>query len=174
MEQDYNKKYYKEKRKKILEQKKEYYQKNKEIINKKARKYYLDNKEKIDNYNKKYRKKYNKLFSTKMRYKYHRLKLRHKKLTGKNISFTLNEFISWFKKNNKCIYCGGIVNTNMEIKDDNFKIKSVERIDNKKGYNFNNMATSCYACNMAKGNNFSHEEMLILGKTIRKILNKRI
>lgn len=36
-----------------------------------------------------------------------------------------------------------------------------------------NVVPCCYDCNCARNNNFTHEEMFILGKTIREIKNNR-
>lgn len=63
--------------------------------------------------------------------------------------------------NSKCIYCGDTHNIGLD------------RIDNNRGHEIGNVVPCCYECNIARGNNFSFEEMLILGKTIRQIKNKR-
>lgn len=71
----------------------------------------------------------------------------------------------WFIKNiltKECVYCGS--------KD---KL-GCDRIDNSKGHTYDNVVPCCYVCNCARSNNFSHEEMKIIGKTIRKVMEKRI
>lgn len=70
----------------------------------------------------------------------------------------------WFIENilnKECIYCGS--------KDR----LGCDRIDNSKGHIYDNVVPCCYICNCARNNNFSFEEMKELGKTIRKIINKR-
>ena len=72
--------------------------------------------------------------------------------------------IDWFIKNisNKpCIYCG---DTNRV---------GCDRIDNSKGHTKDNVVPCCYDCNCARNNNFSYEEMLIIGKTIKKVKKLR-
>jgi hypothetical protein len=60
-----------------------------------------------------------------------------------------------------CIYCG-----------DTEKI-GADRIDNNKGHEESNVVPCCVSCNTTRNCNYSHEEMLLLGKTIRVIKNKR-
>ena len=61
-----------------------------------------------------------------------------------------------------CIYC-----------EDTEDI-GLDRIDNTKGHTKDNVVPCCYACNTARGNNFSFEEMKILGKTIKEIKKCRL
>lgn len=70
----------------------------------------------------------------------------------------------WLRKkmeNGKCHYCG-----------DTYRL-GLDRIDNSKGHTKDNVVICCYDCNVARSNNFSYEEMLILGKTIKEIKSKR-
>lgn len=71
----------------------------------------------------------------------------------------------WFVKNilkSQCIYCGS-------------KEKlGCDRIDNSKGHTYDNVVPCCYICNCARNNNFSFDEMKILGKTIKKIMEDRL
>lgn len=60
-----------------------------------------------------------------------------------------------------CIYCG-----------DNKRI-GLDRIDNTKGHTKDNVVPCCYDCNCARMDNFSFEEMLIIGKAIKKIKKLR-
>jgi len=100
---------------------------------------------------------------------------------GKNESYYYGNRVACYKRNDKikqrticdftreelqqklkspCYYC-------------NDKATGLDRIDNKKGHTKDNTVPACKDCNIARGNNFSHEEMLILGKTIQTIKNKR-
>lgn len=63
--------------------------------------------------------------------------------------------------NGKCFYCGDT------------KRLGLDRIDNTKGHTKDNVVVCCYECNVARADNFAHEEMLILGNAIRTIKNKR-
>lgn len=60
-----------------------------------------------------------------------------------------------------CIYCG-----------DTYRI-GADRIDNKKGHTKDNIVPCCYECNCAKNDNFSFNEMKIIGKTIAKVKEQR-
>lgn len=64
-------------------------------------------------------------------------------------------------KNGQCHYCGDT------------KRLGLDRIDNSKGHTKDNVVLCCYECNIARGNNFTYEEMLILGKTIKMIKSAR-
>ena len=71
----------------------------------------------------------------------------------------------WFIENimtKKCTYCG-----------DTEEI-GADRIDNSIGHIKSNVIPCCKTCNHARNDNFSHEEMLELGKTIAQIKSKRI
>lgn len=63
--------------------------------------------------------------------------------------------------NKKCIYCG----------DD--KRIGCDRILNNKGHTKDNVVPCCYECNCARNSNFTHEEMKIIGQTIRKVKEQR-
>lgn len=56
-----------------------------------------------------------------------------------------------------CHYCG-----------DTYRI-GCDRIDNSKGHSKDNVIPCCYECNVARGNNFTYEEMRRLGRTIAEI-----
>lgn len=63
--------------------------------------------------------------------------------------------------NKECIYCG-----------DTHKI-GCDRIDNTKGHTKDNVVPCCYECNVARGDNFTFEEMKIIGQAIRKVKELR-
>lgn len=79
-----------------------------------------------------------------------------------NREFNLDR--EWFIENilkKKCVYCGS-------------KEKlGCDRLDNSKGHTYDNVVPCCYICNCARSNNFSFEEMKILGKIIKKIVKNR-
>ena len=49
----------------------------------------------------------------------------------------------------------------------------LRRIDNTKGHTKENCVPCCIECNIARGNNFTYEEMKRLGKTIKEIKTLR-
>lgn len=60
-----------------------------------------------------------------------------------------------------CTYCG-------------FKSSGLDRIDNSQGHTKANTVPCCRECNTARMNNFSHEEMKIIGKAMREVKLARI
>ena len=62
-----------------------------------------------------------------------------------------------------CIYCG----------ESDWHKLGCDRIDNSKPHSTDNIVCSCKDCNWIRNANFSFEEMLMLGKTIRIIKEKR-
>lgn len=72
--------------------------------------------------------------------------------------------IDWMIENiftKSCVYCG-----------DNKKI-GCDRIDNSKGHTKDNVVPCCIECNAARNNNFTYDEMLEIGKAIRKVKENR-
>ena len=76
-------------------------------------------------------------------------------ITDMDIDFTMNLI------KEPCIYCG----------DTNYI--GADRLDNNIGHIKSNVVPCCVICNTARNNNFTHEEMIILGKTIKQIKEKR-
>lgn len=73
--------------------------------------------------------------------------------------------IDWMLDNivsKPCIYCG-----------DTNRI-GCDRIDNTKGHTKDNVVPCCYECNCARNNNFSFEEMKIIGDAIRLVKQNRL
>lgn len=51
--------------------------------------------------------------------------------------------------------------------------RGLDRIDNSKGHVKGNVLPACWSCNFARGNRFTVDEMMELGKTMRLIMDKR-
>lgn len=68
----------------------------------------------------------------------------------------LNDLIS-----KPCTYCGDT------------KMIGADRIDNFKGHTKDNVLPCCFTCNVTRGDQFTVEEMKLLGKTIRLIKEDR-
>lgn len=86
------------------------------------------------------------------------------KLRDKKKGFDSNIDSKWMIEFCKqpCFYCGDTNNIGLD------------RIDNSKGHTKDNVVPCCYECNCARMNNFTHDEMKILGKTIKEIKCKRL
>lgn len=72
--------------------------------------------------------------------------------------------IDWMIDNiisKSCVYCG-----------DTHRI-GCDRVDNTKGHTKDNVQPCCYECNVARGNNFTVQEMLIIGEAIRRVKKER-
>lgn len=59
-----------------------------------------------------------------------------------------------------CVYC-------------DYPSTGLDRVDNKKGHTIENCVPCCKECNVARMDNFTHEEMKIIGKTIKLIKQRR-
>lgn len=64
--------------------------------------------------------------------------------------------------NKECIYCGSSSNI------------GCDRINNNLGHLKTNVVPCCRICNTTRMNNFTHDEMKILGKTIKQINENRM
>lgn len=62
------------------------------------------------------------------------------------------------KKN--CVYCG-------------YKCTGMDRLDNSKGHQRNNCVPCCFECNVARMDNFTHEEMKVIGLAIKLVKDNR-
>lgn len=85
------------------------------------------------------------------------------KLRDKKKNLTCDIELKWLRDfvAGGCHYCG-----------DKHRV-GLDRIDNTKGHTKDNVVASCYDCNCARNNNFTYEEMLLIGETIRKIKSCR-
>jgi hypothetical protein len=86
------------------------------------------------------------------------------KLRDRKHGMTCNLTIDWFIENiltKTCNYCGCE------------KSIGADRIDNNVGHMIDNVVPCCYVCNIIRNNIFTSDEMYILGKTARTILDKR-
>lgn len=62
---------------------------------------------------------------------------------------------------NGCVYCG-----------DTEKV-GLDRIDNSVGHIISNVVPCCYSCNTARNKNFTHQEMIIIGRAIKEVKESR-
>ena len=72
--------------------------------------------------------------------------------------------IEWMIENifdSECVYCGDT------------KRLGADRVDNRRNHDMNNVVPCCYECNVARSNNFSHEEMKVIGQAVRAVKDSR-
>lgn len=85
----------------------------------------------------------------------HRSKVRHKDIISRE------EFIEWYNnEEKKCFYCGILPQENSRL--------TIDRLDNKKGYEKGNIALACFPCNKVKGETLTTQEMKIVGELVMK------
>jgi hypothetical protein len=96
-----------------------------------------------------------------------------------NLSITKEEFIEWYKTTpDSCAYCGSqlgevgqfLSKIKVRIKRVSFDI---DRKDNNKGYEIDNIVKSCVVCNFHKADFFSYEDFKKISlKFIKKKIQK--
>lgn len=86
-------------------------------------------------------------------------RLKDKKNNTEICDYTIDEMIDVMSS--PCIYCG-----------DSHRI-GLDRIDNSRGHTKDNTVPCCYECNCARNNNFTFEEMKLIGSTIKTIKENR-
>lgn len=134
---------------------KKYYIKHKSLIKNRAREYYQRNKEKINN------EKRNNPSSM-----IPHLRVRAFK-NGLSFEITPETFRKWYDKQKKeCVYCG-IPIERLPINDKDprsTKRLSIDRKNNKIGYEIDNIVFSCVRCNFIKSDILSYKEMKEIGQ----------
>jgi len=95
--------------------------------------------------------------------------------TYRNIKFNIKkeDFINWYEKElKKCYYCNRMLeDIRQDIKEgkENKNRLSIDRKNNHKGYELDNIVLACRRCNIIKGDYFTEKEMLQLGKILYSI-----
>jgi hypothetical protein len=89
------------------------------------------------------------------------------KLRKINFDLTKEEYINWYnKQERRCIYCN-ITEDELKKKQNHYKRLTIDRKDNNKGYELDNIVLCCYRCNTIKGNSISYEKMIKIGEIIQ-------
>ena len=126
-------------------------EKNREKYNEYSRNWSLKNKEKRSNIRKKYCKSPKGIYNT--------LKKRS------NLIISQKDFLEWYNKQKKiCYYCG--IDEKIAKKSShplNVRL-NIDRKDNERGYEIDNICLSCGWCNRIKTNLLTEDEMKYIGK----------
>lgn len=81
------------------------------------------------------------------------------KRRGVHNDLTLEFFREEIKKG--CVYCGDMENVGLD------------RVDNTRGHEVTNVVPCCYVCNCARMDNFSFDEMKVIGLAIKEVKRLR-
>ena len=102
-----------------------------------------------------YHRKYDKSFRGKWR------KLRsNAKRRGIPVNLGIDEFIDWYNQQEKlCYYCGVSLDGDKAGRG-KANGQVIERRDNNKGYDLDNIVLACFRCNIIKGSWFTEQQML--------------
>lgn len=139
---------------------------NLEKIKTEHRKWYLENKDEIRKDHRRYSKTADCIFST-----------TRSKAKRRNIVFNISktEFIRWYNEQDRiCLYCKRPEAKTLKDMGSRANRLTIDRKNNDKGYELNNIVLACYRCNTEKGNFWTYEEMLLKGKISEKLYNERI
>jgi hypothetical protein len=133
---------------------KRYYLKHRTKILKKYKKYYATNKEQIlrrlkKNYSRGYYYTHPEKFNTlKVRYSFSKLRAKNR---GLDFNLTFNDYTILLNK--PCFYClESLSHTGVGL----------DRIDNSKGYQLDNVLPCCGRCNTSRRDNFTVEEWKVM------------
>lgn len=85
---------------------------------------------------------------------------------------TKDQFVKWYSSQpTRCHYCKRELNEILGVSDSLNRLSkrlSIDRKDNARGYELDNMVLSCRRCNAIKSDFFTESEMLTIGKMVYK------
>lgn len=97
------------------------------------------------------------------------------KRRGIFLKMEISDFVNWWNnQDRKCLYCERTeeeIKNSIDILDSRTHKLSIDRLDSFKGYTLDNIALACPRCNSIKGKFFTKNEMLEIGKIIKRKLN---
>lgn len=104
------------------------------------------------------------------------------KKTGGGLNFSREEFVAWKRgspQHRRCAYCGidsarlyGLNLLNPSNKG-RYEAIGIDRIDNNRPYNLDNLVACCPLCNQIKSQLLTYDEMIALGPQVRGIWDAR-
>lgn len=98
--------------------------------------------------------------------------LQHAKASNKEFRLTYEDIVE-FTTITECHYCKNHIKWEMHGTKHAYHGYRLDRMDNSVGYTKENCVVCCNLCNRIKGNQFTHDEMMEIGKFVRGILDKR-
>jgi hypothetical protein len=101
-------------------------------------------------------------------------KIKHNAIkTKREFSLKEDDFNNWYNsQEQKCDYCGRNleqIRADLKETDRNKGRFSIDRKDNSKSYELDNIVLACGRCNIIKSDYFTYEQMKRLAKSIYKI-----
>jgi len=108
-------------------------------------------------------------------YIFNELKNHHNKNVP--VSLTYEELVSLINSEPKCHYCNEDLIYNKHSRnwgETNSRAYQLDRKDNSKGYDLDNVVTCCWDCNRLKSDRFSYEEFMRLSPILKDIRTKRL
>lgn len=174
---EWAKSYYQKHRKTLLKKHAKYRKDNRDKIRKASKNYYKNNKGKYKSYMKKYAltERGHQVNLEKMR-RYHKTpkgiyKVIQTNAKRRGIKILCREdFLDWYSKQKMvCYYCS-IPQNKLYLLPYNTRTRAkrltIDRCDNNKGYQIDNMVLACDVCNSIKSNFLNIEEMKEIGKGV--------
>ena len=87
------------------------------------------------------------------------------------VSITFEEFLDIIKEE-KCHYCDRELHYAKHSSDNNIKFSKahqLDRKDNTRGYEYNNLIPCCWECNRVKSDTFTYKEFIKLSPILKEI-----
>lgn len=157
---DYDRRYAKSHPKEMKKYQDNYYLNHREEKLKRSKEYYYKHKKRIDVRHGINRKSVEGIYT--------QIKGSNKQNRKIKFDMTKEEFITWYKKQErKCVYCDRTEKEVVKDRNGRFTRLSIDRKDNNKGYEIDNIVLCCLSCNATKSDFFTYDEMLKIGKIIK-------
>lgn len=84
-------------------------------------------------------------------------------------SLSQEDFKKWYEKQLKiCAYCKRTEKDVIKDRNNQYNRLTIDRKNNSKGYELNNLTLCCHKCNLIKGENFSYNQMIRIGKILQE------
>lgn len=143
-----------------------FYHSHKEECLQKCKEYRTKNKERYNKYRREYKRE-----NPRAIYSCIKIGLRKRKKSLDLLQISIEDFVEWYKNQDKtCYYCGRTIEDVKKSKDafnkKTFRL-TIDRKNNDLGYSKENICLACYRCNSIKSDYFTEEEMKQIGEIIK-------
>jgi 5-methylcytosine-specific restriction endonuclease McrA len=117
-------------------------------------------------------------------YRYHTLEKNAARVRGDgttyDVGFTQTEFVQWIRQQKRCCGICGVEDKNLYLlglqssTGSLVRAVGIDRMNSDVGYQLDNIQLCCFACNKAKGNVFTAEEMTVVAGGISEAWKPRL